>query len=100
MNLLTVVSNTIKSILNVIDTTTTSVLPKALSGLENCVDAADIASETIVVSGIIESEKDIVGLLKANPEVSPSRVNIRLEKRGKKFTVPVLPVVINQPVTE
>jgi len=93
MNLLKVVSNTVKNVF-------TGLIPSVVNTTHNLVEAANIASEGVVVSSVIDAEKDMIELLNENPEVSAERVNDRLKSRGLNISVPVpavAPIVINQP---
>ena len=91
MNLMKTLGNTIKSILGAINTTATSVIPSAISTSHNLVVSAELASQTFVIESVISQEKDVITVLKDNPEVQTSRVNEKLAAMGLVgVTVPTI----------
>ncbi len=87
MNLLKVVSGTIKSILDIINVAATQVAPSILSTTHNLVESANVASETLIVSSVIDQESDIQELMDET-QADCTRINARLKARGLTITVP------------
>ncbi len=88
MNLLKNISTAISSLFAVVNQTATTVLPSGINSTANLFIAAEVATENVVVSSIIDGELETIELLTENPSVSADRVNTRLKARGLKFTVP------------